>query len=35
VEEEGGLLTLEAEEEVLSKVDAVAVLEILVEEVKT
>ena len=35
MEEEGGELTLEAEEEFLSYVDAVEVLEILVEEVKT
>jgi hypothetical protein len=35
VEEEGGEITLEAEEEVLTEVDAVAILEILVEEVKT
>jgi hypothetical protein len=35
VEEEEGVLTIEAEEEVLSKVDAIAVLEILVEEVQT
>jgi hypothetical protein len=35
VEEEGGELTLEEEEEVLSEVDAVEVLEILVEEMKT
>jgi hypothetical protein len=35
VEEEGGELTLEAEEEFLTEVDAVAILETLVEEVKT
>jgi hypothetical protein len=35
MEEEGGDLTLNAEEEVMSEVDVVAVLEILVEEVKT
>jgi len=35
VEEEGGELTLEAEEQVLSEVDAVAVHETLVEEFKT
>ena len=35
MEEEGGELTLEAEEGVLLEVDAVAVLETLVEEVKT
>jgi len=34
MEEEGGVLTLEAKEEVLLEVDAVAFLEILVEEVK-
>jgi hypothetical protein len=34
MEEEGGELTLEVEEEVLLEVDAVAVLQILVEEVK-
>jgi hypothetical protein len=34
MEDEGGELTLEVEEEVLSEVDAVAVLQILVEEVK-
>jgi len=35
VEEEGGELTLEKEEEVLTKFDAVAILEMSVEEVKT
>ena len=35
MEEEGGELTPEKEEEVLTKVDAVAILEMLVEEVKT
>ena len=35
VEEEGGELTIEVEEGVLLEVDAVAVLETLVEEVKT
>jgi hypothetical protein len=35
MEEEGGEVTLEVEEEVLSKVDAVAILKELVEEVKT
>jgi hypothetical protein len=35
MEEEGGEKTLEEEEEVLLEMDAVAVLEILVEEVKT
>jgi hypothetical protein len=35
MEEEGGELTLEAEEEVLTKADVVAILEILVEEVKS
>jgi hypothetical protein len=35
VEEEGGEITLEAKEEVLSEMDAVPILEILVEEVKT
>jgi hypothetical protein len=35
MEEEGGELTLESEEEFLTEVDAVAILETLVEEVKT
>jgi hypothetical protein len=35
MEEEGGEITLEAEEEIFLEVDAVAVLETLVEEVKT
>jgi hypothetical protein len=35
VEEEGGELTIEVEEEVLTEVDVVEILEILVEEVKT
>jgi hypothetical protein len=35
MEEEGGELTPEKEEEVLTKVDAVTILEMLVEEVKT
>jgi hypothetical protein len=35
VEEEGGEITLEVEEEVITEVDVVAIVEILVEEVKT
>jgi hypothetical protein len=35
MEEEGGEKTLEVEEEVLSEMDAITILEILVEEVKT